>query len=140
MARVNLSVPDDLLERVRNACPGLNLSEVLRDALGPRLRCRHERLGCATCRAELERVELVDQALGVFYGAVMEELANLVRSELGTAEGAARVVKRVAERFGVSEAQYVALPRPTRRERHAALVAKVADLPGPARKRRERSA
>lgn len=116
MARVNLSVPDELLEALRRDRPGVNLSAVLQEALRGVFGCEHEVLACARCAAPIEAQALVDDALSRFYGDAIWSLDELVRRG-GTAEGAARVLKRVGQRHGVSRARCTPLPRPTRANR-----------------------
>lgn len=139
MAHVNLSVPGELLERVRAELPGLNLSEVLRDALHARVEsCTHDELGCARCGREFDRRGLIDLALAQFYGEALWRI-NELATQVGTAEGAARVLRQVAQSFGVSNAASLPLARPTRRAREAALDAKVRDM-RPAQRRRMHAA
>jgi len=139
MAHVNLSVPGELLERVRAEQPGLNLSEVLRDALGALMRsCDHGELDCSTCGVTFDRRELLDQALAKFYGEALWRI-NELAAQAGTAEGAARVLRDVAEQFGVSNAHRLPLARPTKRARQAALDAKVTEL-HPVKRRRMHAA
>jgi post-segregation antitoxin (ccd killing protein) len=118
MARVTLSVPDELLDLVRQSLPHLNISGALQEALRGRLSCSHKRLACAECAAPLEARELVDEALSRFYGDALWNLDELVRTG-GTAEGSARVLKNVAERHGVTRAINTPLPRATRANREA---------------------
>lgn len=145
-ARVNLSIPAELLAEVRERRPGLNLSEVLRSALGQQLQlCSHGDLRCVCCHEELDRVAMVDQALGGFYDALHEAVSELVHTGDGTAEGAARIMDAVARRWGVSMAERRPVPRPTRRARRDALERKLELIDAPpaararARVRRERA-
>ena len=120
MARLNVSVPDELVTLVRDQLPGLNVSGVLQDALRTKLSCSHDDLDCARCGGRLNHWALVDQALGRFYGDILWEVGELVRRSAGaTAEGALRVVKRVATDKGVTEAAHRPLPRPARSVRQA---------------------
>lgn len=132
MAKVNVSVPDELVARVRVELPGLNLSQVLREGIASKLSCEHHRMRCDCCEAVFDRREVVGDELGRFYGDVQWELGELVR-KVGTAEGAARVVKSVAQHWGLDAGWTVPLPRPTRANREAALAAKLTELPAPAR-------
>ncbi|MGH9042655.1 MAG: hypothetical protein ACRDZ3_20765 [Acidimicrobiia bacterium] len=66
MARVNLSLPDELAELVHHELPDLNVSRVLQDALRALLRCDHRDLVCAQCSAPLPRRLVIDQALSAF--------------------------------------------------------------------------
>jgi len=116
MARVTLSLPDELADMVRTQLPDLNVSGVLQEALRARLCCRHDAIYCAHCAAPLERLALEGAAIGRFFKAAMWELGELV-DRGGTVEGAARVLKRIAIGHAVSEAEHYPVPRPTRRRR-----------------------
>lgn len=135
VARVNLSVPDDVLARVRADLPGVNLSATLREALGRLLRCSHDELVCSMCAGVIERRVMLDDVLGRFYDDAMWELRTAIAGG-GTLEGFGTVLKRVATGYGVSKAATTPLPRSTRVERRRALDAKVATLPDRARRRR----
>lgn len=140
--RVNLSVPASLVARVRRERPGLNLSEVLRDALGARLAgfCAHDDLECAECSTALDRRSMIDAALSRFFADAMHAIGDLAH-RAGTAEGAALVLRRMGDEWGLSETHRRPLPRPTRRARQAALDAKLTELHPAARQRLvERSA
>jgi hypothetical protein len=63
MARVNLSVPDELLKLIRRDFPHLNLSAVLHEGLRGALHCEHEVLACVRCAAPIEAQALVDEGL-----------------------------------------------------------------------------
>jgi post-segregation antitoxin (ccd killing protein) len=116
MARVTLSLPDELAELLRVQLPQLNISGVLQEALRARLACDHRTLACSRCSAPVSRFSLEDDALGRFYKAAMWELRELV-DEGGTVEGAARVLKRIAICHAVTEAEQYPLPRPSRQRR-----------------------
>jgi hypothetical protein len=118
MARVTLSVPDELLELVRQSIPNLNISAALQDALRARLSCSHKVLACRSCAASMEARDVIDEALSRFYGDALWDLGELVRTG-GTVEGSARVLKSVAERHGVTRAIDTPLPRATRANRQA---------------------
>lgn len=110
-------LPDELAALARDQLPGVNLSAVLQAGLRALVDCDHDQVACCRCGAEVDVDDLVDTALSHFYRSALWELEPLVR-QLGTAEGAARVLKSVAERHGVAAAA-VPLPRPTRAEREA---------------------
>lgn len=122
MPRRNVYLPDELADLVERELPDVNLSALLQQALQSLLGCDHARLRCAGCAAPVERSAIADAALSAFYRDVMWDLHPLV-SRGGTAEGAARVVKAVAQRNGhrVSAAD-APLPRPNRTERHKSRV------------------
>lgn len=122
MARVTLSVPDELLDLVRQSIPSLNISGTLQEALRARLSCSHKVLACADCAAPLEAREVIEEALSRFYGDALWDLGELLRTG-GTVEGSARVLKNVAERHGVTRAIETPLPRRTRAQREAWLKA-----------------
>lgn len=129
MSRVTLSVPDELLELVRQSIPTLNISRTLQDALRARLTCSHKLLACASCAASMEASDVIDEALSRFYGDALWDLGELLRTG-GTVEGSARVLKNVAERHGVTRAIETPLPRSTRAQRQGWIKAE---------RRRERS-
>ena len=116
--RLNVTVPDRLIERVRDDLPGVNVSGVLQSALRELLECDHERLSCSQCEASLSRSELSTTALDRLYRELMAAWEPLVDRQ-GTAEGAARVAKHVAQEAGVPRADRIPLPRPSRAMREA---------------------
>ncbi len=141
-ARVNLSIPRALLDAARERSPGLNLSALLRDALGAQLElCDHETISCTVCHQSFDRRSMIEDALGAFYDAAHARLSELVYQD-GTAEGAMRVLRDVARDWGVSMAEHRPLPRPTRKSRGDALASKLRmiDAPPAARRRAEKDA
>jgi hypothetical protein len=119
MARVSLTLPDELLVLIRTQSPRVNLSGVLQEGLRARLKCDHREVTCVRCAAPFGRRELVDEELGRFYGDAMWELGELAR-RAGTAEGAARILHEIAERHSITKATFTSLPRPSRAAREAA--------------------
>lgn len=117
MARITLSLPDELLVLVRKEMPRVNISALLRERLVVLLQCEHQELACVRCAAPLPRRDLEDDAMGRLYKDVMWELRVLV-DRVGTAEGAARVFKDIAEGHGVTAAAAYPLPRPSRAARN----------------------
>lgn len=128
MTRVNLSIPVELLEHVREQAPGLNLSAVLRDALAAKLGCTHDELTCCECATVVDRREMIDAALCRFYSDVQWEHSHAIGAG-GTLDGFGTVLKRVAQSYGVSNVDRVPLARSTRAQREARLDAKLAELP-----------
>lgn len=118
MPRVNVWLSEELMSTVRDRLPDVNFSRVLADGLRDRMACRHDELACVECGRVEQRAEIEDVRLGRFYADVVWELRTLA-DRGGTAEGAARVVKAIAERYRVSLASKLPLPRPTRAARHA---------------------
>lgn len=116
MARMTLTMTDELYRKVRAELPGLNVSGALQELLRAKLRCEHSELECRVCRKRVWSADLERSRLAWFYGDCIEALEELVVRG-GTAEGAARVLKTVAERYGVQARR--PLPRPTRAERQA---------------------
>ena len=116
MARITVTLPDEMIELVRREMPGLNVSGVLRDALSSLVECPHDGLVCACCGATSERRALADVALSQFYREVMWQLRDPV-GRCATAEGAARVVQQVARSWEVPEVDRTPLPRPTKSQR-----------------------
>lgn len=140
MARVTVYVPDQLRDRVRDELPGLVISQVLQAALVSKLDCRHDELSCARCAAQVDRLELVDAALGAFYGEAWYRLGELA-GQAGTAEGAVAIFRRVGEDFGISCVAHYPLVRSTREARRQAMDRKVTELlPPAARAKRRRTA
>lgn len=116
--RLNVYVPDDLGEQVREALPDLNVSALLQTALRDLLECEHERLACRDCGEAFEVAEVVGEALGRFWRELLWAWEPLV-DRAGTAEGAARIGKAVAMQMGAHGAEQVPLPRPARAMRRA---------------------
>lgn len=123
MARVNVTIPDDLAALVRDQLPGLNISGVLAQALSARLDCKHHELECSCCRLSIDRQDVMAASIAGFISDAMFELAPLV-DRVGTAEGAARILRNVAIRWGVGD-DGTPLPRPSTDSRRQALAAKV---------------
>jgi hypothetical protein len=128
MARVNVSVPDQLWRQVRAQLPGVNFSAVLRAGLVAHLRCTHDELVCEVCTGQVERRRMLDDVLGKFYDDAQWKLREHVAGG-GTLEGYGLVLKRLAQGYGVTKAATVPVVRSTRVERQRALDAKVAELP-----------
>lgn len=124
--RVNVYLPDELVAQLKTDRPSLNLSRFLRDALAELATCRHDAAVCGHCAAPIDVRALVDVAKERLYLDTLGELGHLVRSGGGTPEGAARIVKEVAQRHQVRAADRQPLPRPTREARRRA---KVTELP-----------
>lgn len=118
MPRMNVWVPDDLHRSIKDRLPRVNVSAIVQRALATLLECRHEQLACATCSSTVDHHQLADAALGRFYSDALWDLDPLVRRG-GTAEGAARILRDVAQRHAVTAAFRIPLPRPTRAERCA---------------------
>lgn len=120
MARLSLSLPEDLAIRIATERPGLNISALLQSALrGVLDDCAHDRWLCASCTAPIERRQVEDAAAGQLYRAAMVAIGDLV-AVCGTAEGAARLLRREGQKLGVELAFATPLPKPTRAEREAA--------------------
>jgi post-segregation antitoxin (ccd killing protein) len=111
--RLNVSVPDDLVARVRTDLPDLNVSAVLQTALRRLLDCDHENLACADCGEPVDGSAAAGEELSLFWSELVHAWGPLV-DKGGTAEGAARVAKGVAVGLGVPNADRVPLPRPVR--------------------------
>lgn len=114
-----MSVPDDLVARVKEQLPDLNVSAVLQDALRGILDCGHEHLTCADCGEPVDGSVATGEELAAFWGELLWAWQPLV-DRGGTAEGAARVGKEVAVRMGVPGAERKPIPRPPRSGRRAA--------------------
>ncbi|HLY82058.1 MAG TPA: hypothetical protein VKQ71_03685 [Acidimicrobiales bacterium] len=112
---MTVTMGDELYQRVHDELPGLNVSALLQEALRARLKCSHDGLECRGCGARFGSTELVVGGMQRFYGEALNALDDLVYGAGGTAEGAARVLRRVAERFGLEVSR--PLPRPTRAQR-----------------------
>jgi hypothetical protein len=116
MARMTVTMTDDLYRRVRAELPGLNVSGALQEVLRAKLACDHADLACRACGGRLEAHALVLAGLARFYGDCLDALEDPV-AHGATAEGAARVLKSVADRHHIEARR--PLPRPTRAERNA---------------------
>lgn len=131
MPRVNVWIPDALHTSIRRELPELNLSAAVQAHLAGLLGCRHDSgLVCSRCATPVNASAIAGAALERFYSDALWELDPLVRRG-ATAEGAARVLKGVAERHRVPNAS-IPLPRPTRAERQAS---RVVELPQEAESR-----
>ena len=118
--RVNVFLPDDLAAAVRENLPGLNVSKTLQGALAALLGCQHGELACAACGTVIDRAEVVAGELDAFYDELLRRLEPLVW-KVGTAEGAARILRDVALLRGIGVAVRRPLPRPNRADRQLAL-------------------
>lgn len=116
--RLNVYVPDDLGETVKEALPDLNVSAVLQAALRAKLECSHERLRCDDCGEVVSGGVDAGEVLAAFWGDLLWAWQPLV-DKGGTAEGAARVAKGIAVDAGVPGAELLPLPRRPRRGRAA---------------------
>ena len=97
MARINLTLPDELHDQALREHPGLNFSEVFREGLYARIGCDHTELYCAGCHSPVSAAAVAKNQLRLFWLDERDELERAVVSNF-TAEGTARVLKRVAER------------------------------------------
>lgn len=113
MARVTVWVPD-ALDRARRAHLGhVRLSSLVQDAIRERLDCEHQQLACAVCDLPVDRSALLSGAVVGFYRDSLAALEPLV-ARVGTAEGAARVLKATARRWDLPGVEMIGLPRPSR--------------------------
>ncbi|HEV8674999.1 MAG TPA: hypothetical protein VGX21_13210 [Methylomirabilota bacterium] len=119
MVQVTVWVPDDLDEARRALLPHVKLSVLVQDAIRARLGCEHLELACRLCSYPVDRAELIAEALGDFYRQALAALEPLVW-QVGTAEGAARILRKVARRRGVPGVEHLPLPRPARSQLAAA--------------------
>lgn len=117
--RVNVYLPDDLGERVKDELPDLNISAVVQQTLRNLLECEHERYVCADCGEDVDAVDVAREAMGLLWAELLWAWQPLV-DRGGTAEGAARVGKEVAVRMGAARAETRPLPRPPRSAHHRA--------------------
>lgn len=122
MARINLTLPDELHDQALRDHPGLNFSEVLREGLWARLSCDHAELYCRTCHSPISPAAVAEDQLRLFWLDELDELERAVVADF-TAEGTARVLKRVAVRHHLEPGP---MPRRTRAEREAPDIAEVA--------------
>lgn len=125
MPRINVWIPAELDATLRRRLPRLNRSAIVQGALAAQLECDHDVLTCSSCSTPVDHRQLIDAATSALYRDQLWELHGLVAAG-GTAEGAARVLKAVAQRHQVSAATRSPLPRATRAERAAT---KVVSLP-----------
>lgn len=125
--RLNVWVPDELVEVTRSKFPDLNVSKLVQQALRDLVGCAHERLECAACAAPVARSDVIDAALCEFYREAIHKLEPLVHA-VGTAEGACRVLEGVGKRWVEAGdfprlrelVRHTALPRPSKSQREAA--------------------
>lgn len=116
MARINVTLPDEMIAWVRAELPGLNVSGVLRDALVALAGCEHRELVCACCGSTSSRRSIELTVLGRFYQEAVWALETPIR-RCSTAEGAARVLCETARSWEVPTVDHTPLPRPTRANR-----------------------
>lgn len=136
MPRVNVWIPDQLHAAVKRELPRLNMSAVVQGALALKLDCGHHELACADCDASIDRSRLRDEQLGAFFVDAMRAVGQLVTRDVGTAEGAARVLKDIGTRHQITAAKGYPLPRPSRARRKERLDQVVEQLPVEADSRR----
>lgn len=125
--RVNVYLSDELAALVVERLANVNYSKVLAAGLRALLECRHDELECSACGHGESRRAIESAVLDRFYRDVLWELWPVV-SRVGTAEGAARVMKRVAGAYQVPSARTLPLPRPSRSQRERS---RVLDFPDP---------
>lgn len=115
--RLNVYVPDALVERVREDLPGINVSATLQAALSGLLECDHAVLSCDECTAALGRVELEGAGVRRFFDELAQAVEQVVWTG-GTATGAAKALWDVGRAWRIPTASSP-YPRPTRAERDA---------------------
>jgi hypothetical protein len=109
---VSVTLPKDLFERVARELPGLNRSEVFRDALRARLSCEHADFTCSACGKNVAHRDLVLEAVERFFLDSWAVVGEAVRVGEG-AEFVARRLRDVAVAHGFDAALNQPLPRPT---------------------------
>lgn len=114
--RVNVYLPDELGERIRESLPDLNVSAIVQETLRGLLECRHERVACADCGEQVDVPAAAADALAAFWRELLWTWEPLV-DRGGTAVGAAQVAKSVAVEMGVPGAESMPLPRPPKMRR-----------------------
>jgi hypothetical protein len=116
-ARLNVTVPVELLEAVRADNPGLNISAVVTAALSGRVKCWHDNAAvCRDCGAVVRLTEIGDGRLAKFWEDVWwDVLTEGVRRDL-TPSGIALMAKERAVRHHVPGAKELPLPRLSRSE------------------------
>lgn len=116
--RVNVYVPDELVERAKQRHPSFNASHVFQDALRSLASCGHDVLECRSCGAELLTDVVARSGQEALFSSTLEALeALMIRG--GTVEGAIKVVVDVSRRMNVRAAFSSPLPRLSRAERAA---------------------
>lgn len=122
MARLNVSVPDELIELAKQRHPSMNVSRVLQEGLRRAVACRHEHVSCAECGDDLDVEQLRGPLLDAFFVEAMHQLADLLYDG-GTLEGYARVLRRLGRAHHVDRANTFPLPVLSRSQReHRRLV------------------
>lgn len=117
LLRLNVYVPDALVERVRADLPGINISATLQAALSGLLECDHAVLSCDDCTAALPRAELEGAGVRRFFDELAQAVEQVVWSG-GTSAGAAKALWDVGRAWRIPSASSP-YPRPTRAEREA---------------------
>jgi hypothetical protein len=116
VARLNVSVPDELIELAKQRHPSMNVSRVLQEGLRRAVGCEHEHLACVECGDELGLDELRGPILEPFFVEAMRALADLLYDG-GTLEGYARVLRRIGREHHVDRAMTFPLPVLSRSQR-----------------------
>lgn len=111
-ARLNVTVPAELLDTVRATSPGLNLSEVMTKALSGRVECLHSSgATCNACGAFVSLLAWGDARVAKFWDDLYwEVLYDAVHRDL-TPTGIALMAKHVASRHRIPGAAGYAVPR-----------------------------
>jgi len=112
-ARMNVTLPRELADRVRLELPGLNYSRVFQDALRSRLACEHDALVCAACSAPVARREMALEVIERFFLEAWAVIGEATHEDQG-AEFIARRLRDLAVRCGLDGAANHPLPRRTR--------------------------
>jgi len=116
MPRVTVWVPDELHARARSECPDLNWSATMQFGIAAALDCEHHSLVCRRCASGVDVEATVGEAVSSFLFELLQELTPLVW-RTGTAEGACRVIKRLAVDRGLPCAGQLPQPRPAGKRR-----------------------
>jgi hypothetical protein len=114
--RINVTVPVDLDEQLRERFPTVAYSALLQQAMRDALACQHPSLQCLVCGDAVDPSSVASAALNRFFadlGVQLEEAAY----RGGSVVGFARVVRRLGLEHLVPAARYWAPPRLTRAER-----------------------
>jgi hypothetical protein len=104
MARVNVWVPDGLLEQLRERCPGAVMSRLVQDAVRAALGCEHAAgWTCAVCGVPVDRLEVERTAKADLWRAISARLEGTPPTSV---VGAHKLMRDEAIRQGVASAAF----------------------------------
>lgn len=115
MARLNISIPDALQERIRSELPDTNVSAIFREAITALLdECPHDTWACARCGHVIDRARAELAGADAFARELYVELERLV-DQGATAQGAAMAMRSLARDHGLATGEFAVIRPPRER-------------------------